>query len=405
MFGRKTLALAAKARELQATPDQAPPRSGYELAQVAAAFGVDIDPGVLYGAQTIDEVIQWIEGRRRVSRREAIAVPSVKRARDILAGGIGQLPLRLYGPNNQVEPWPLLDQPEEGKASVVTWTNVIDDLIFYPAAWLKVTHVGWHNRPVDAVKLDADTVTIQPRVVNHGIGSALTWPQVDGVIRIDSPNDPLLVAGARAIRALGRLEAAGLNAADGTPPVDYFTPVDAADPMEDDDVAVFLGRWKKARQAGSTAYVPAALKYNVNGWSPEQLQLNGAREMAIAEVARLTGVDPEDLGLSTTSRTYFNAQDRAKALLQRTYGPYMRAVESRLSMDDVTPHGWSVRFDTADLLRPDDKTAADTDKVLIDAKINDVDEVRARRGLAPLTAAQRQAATPAAPAPQETAAP
>jgi hypothetical protein len=38
--------------------------------------------------------------------------------------------------------------------------------------------------------------------------------------------------------------------------------------------------------------------------SAEELQLADARNLAITEIARLCGVDPEDLEISTTSRTY-----------------------------------------------------------------------------------------------------
>lgn len=382
-FFRRTLDLSAAARETE-----------------APAFTVDIDPGTLYGVATIDEALIWMQGQRRISRREAIAVPAVKRARDLIAGGIGQLPLRLYDSANRVTEWSLLSQPEAGIPSTVTWTNTADDLLFSARSWLKVTHVGWHGKPAEVVKLDVDSVTAHPETRTYktpgGSGSAALFPENSHLIRIDSPNDGLLTAGSRAIRALGRLEVAALNAADGIPPMDYFSPAEGADPLEDEDVTDLLNEWIAARKERRTAYVPAALKYNSNSLNPKELQLNEARELAVTEIARLSGVDSEELGVSTTSRTYANQQDRRKWFLDFTLGPYMRAIESRLSMDDVTPHGYTVRFDTSDFLRADDKTTAETDKILAEAKILTVDEIRARRGLEPLPApAPTPAETPA----------
>jgi hypothetical protein len=182
------------------------------------------------------------------------------------------------------------------------------------------------------------------------------WVPDEHLIRFDGPNDPLLVAGARAIRACLALDAAALRHADGAPPLDFFTPADGADLGEDADVQGMLDAWRLARQTRSTGYVPGALKYNVAGWDPEKLQLAEARQHAVLEIARLMGVDPEELGVSTTSRTYNNAFDRRKAFVDFTLGAYRQAFEDRLSMNDVSPRGYKARLDLSDFLRSDDKT-------------------------------------------------
>lgn len=381
-----------------------------KILEPAPSFSVDIDPGTLYGVQSIDEALQWMQGTARVTRREAITVPAVKRARDLIAGGLGSLPLRMYDQNNALVDWSLLAQPEEGIPSSVSWTSVVDDLLFSKVSWLKVTHVGWHGKPAQVARLTPETVTVQPDLkVFHsstGNGTALQYVPDNQLIRIDSPNDALLVAGARAIRALGRLEAAALNAAEGVPPNDYFTAAEGADPIDLSDehdkakIEAALNAWKTARQTRSTGFVPAALKYNSNAFSPEQLQLVQAREMAISEIARLTGIDNEELGISTTSRTYFNSQDRRKNFLDFVIGPYLKAIEARLSMDDVTPRGFKVRFDTSEFAKADDMTTAQTDEILIRAGVLRVNEVRERRGLEPIS----EPAPAPAPAREEVAA-
>jgi hypothetical protein len=347
-------------------------------------FDVDIDSGVLYGTPTLSD---YIYGMGRVSRAEALKVPAIKRARDLIAGEIGQLPLRLYDPTGRVTDWPLLAQPEAGIAGAVTWARVVEDLLFDERTWMRVAALGWHGRPVEVTRLDADSVSIVPQTISYGYGSATVWPEVAGLIRIDSPNKGLLEAGAPAIKALIALDRAGLNAATGAPPIDYFTPSDGVDPA-DEDVADFLASWQLARSKRATGYIPAAMTYNVAGWDPEKLQLAEVRKFAIAEIARETGIDAEDLSVSTTSRTYFNAQDRRRNRIESVLGPYMTAIEQRLSMDDVTPHGYTVRFDTSGYLRLDDEAAATTDATLVNAKILTIDEARAKRGLEPSAALQ-----------------
>lgn len=366
------------------TLDRAPASQAFaaaaEVATASPRFETSIDSGVLYGTPTLED---YIYGRGKISRQEALAVPAIKRARDLICGEIGQFPLLLIGPDGKPTDWNLLSQPEAGVARSVTVTRTIEDMLLSERAWWKVTHVGWHNRPAEVVRLDAETVTVQPKYVSYPEGQALVWPDISGLIRIDSPNGGLLTA-STAIRAYIALARIAMRAVDGAPPVDWFTPVDDADPVEDDEIEDILNRWLAARQQRITGYVPAALKYNRDGFNPEQLQMAQAREFMITEIARLTGIDAEELSVSTTSRTYFNSQDRRRQRLESVLGPYMTAVEGRLSMNDVTPVGYKTVFDTSSYLRLDDLAAAQSDEILIRSHVLTPDEGREKRGLEPL---------------------
>lgn len=375
-FLRRTSALAAAVDTLPLEVPTARVRT--------ARFSVDIDSGVLYGTPTLDD---YIFKTGRLTRAEALRVPAVKRARDLICGGIGQFPIRVYDPTGKVTTTfapNLFQQPEAGTAPSVTWTRAVEDMLLFGRAWIRVTAVGWHGRPVQGILLDAETVTVQPQILTFPEGTATVWPDLPGIIRLDSPNGGLLDA-SRAIKACIALERATLNAVDGTPPVDFFTPSGDDDPFEDDaEVADFLDGWATVRKARATGFVPAGLKYEAAGWDPDKLQLSDVRKDAVLEVARLTGIDPEELSVSTTSRSYFNGQDRRRSRIEDVYGPYMTAIEGRLSMPDVTPLGYTAAFDTANYLRLDDLAAAQADGALITAKVLTPDEARAKRGLEPL---------------------
>lgn len=347
-------------------------------------FAVDIDSGVLYG--TLSAPAPWGVPGQRVSRAEAMQVPAVKRARDLICGAIGQMRLNLVGPDNQPIEWSLFKQPEAGVPRSVSMTRLAEDLLFEQRGWWRITHEGWHDRPVEVIRLDPTSVTVQPDWKVYyspsGNGTATVWLPDEHLIRFDSPNDALLIAGARAIRALTRLEQAGLNAAEGVPPLDWFTPAEGADPGDDEDIEDLLESWVLARKYRRTAYVPAALDYHTNmSFSPEQLQMADARQHAVLEIARITGIDAEELSVSTTSRTYQNQQDRRRDFLDFTLGPFLSAIEDRLSMDDVSPRGYRAQFDTSTFLRADDKTRAETDVALIGAGVMDPQEARDARGL------------------------
>lgn len=358
-------------------------------------YELDIDSGVLYGTPSLDD---YIYGRAKISRAEALGVPAIKRARDLICGGIGQFPLVLLDPDGKPTDWSLLKQPEAGVPRSVTVTRTIEDMLLTERAWWTTTHVGWHGKPAEVSRLEAESVAIVPRYVNYGYGQALVWPEIPGLIRFDSPNGGLLSS--PAIRAYIALSRIAMQAVDGAPPIDWFTAAEDEEDPPDPEIEETLDDWATARRLRRTAFVPNHLKYNRDGFNPEQLQMSQAREEAIKEIARLTGIDGEDLSVATTSRTYFNAQDRRRDRLEGVLGPYMTAVEGRLSMEDVTPRGYTTKFETSSYLRLDDQAAAQTDAILIGAKVLTPLEARDKRGLDPDGA---PAEVPALPASTEVA--
>lgn len=329
------------------------------LTEVAAGrrvFATSVDSGTLYATPTLDD---YIYGRRRVPRDLALSVPAVKRARDLIAGALGGLSMDLVdGDGVELEGgWSLLDQPEPDRAASVTWTEVAEDLLFEKYAYLFVTHVGWHGKPAEVRRIDPTTWTGRPETMvvqtATGSGTVEVWPADARIIRVESPNEALLTAGARAIRTLVALGETTNLAASGLPPISYFTPKDGQDVLDDDEIQDILDDWFKARQKGITGYVPGALDLKELGWNPEQLQLKDLRDQAVLDIARLTGVDAEELSVSTTSRTYFNAWDRKQDFIQFTLGPYLGALAGRLSMPDVTPRGYRVRHDLDEFFKAD----------------------------------------------------
>lgn len=334
----------------------------------------------------------------RIDRRSAIQVPAVKRTRDLIAGTLGTLPIDLIGPDHSPAVSQLFEQPERNVPRSVTMARTFEDMLFEQTAWWLVLDVGWHTYPVKVKRLNPRAVT-----VNEDTGQVYVngKPVPDErLIRFDSPNDALLIAGARAIRTCLALDSAAQRYADEPMPLGYFSPSEGADPAEDEEIVEILDGWKVGRQSRATGYVPAALQYNAVQFSPEQMQLADARQHAVLEIARVAGVDPEELGVSTTSRTYANQQDRRKNFLDFTLGGYRQAVEDRLSMGDVTPRGYAAKFNLSAFLRSDDKTRMETHKLALDVGAITKDEIRELEDRPPLTAAEQPAPLRALPAPE-----
>ncbi|MEV0425391.1 phage portal protein [Micromonospora sp. NPDC050495] len=352
-------------------------------------------------------------GALTVDRGEALSVPAVQRGRNLICS-VATLPLVQRGPDRAVVDNPLFAQFDPDVPNVVHLSQTIEDLVFDSISWWRVLAFGWDGYPVKVRRLDPSSVSLTPPSrrtpaplpSGHDPRGAVVY--VEGrpvpaaeMIRFDSPNPGVLAVGGRAIRRAILLDEAASSYADDPAPTGVFTPSEGADPAGDDDIREMLAAWRKARKDGSTAYVPAALRWNpVSAPSPRDLQLVELQKQAGLEIANAFGVDPEDLGISTTSRTYANNVDRRRDRVNDVLAPFMRAITDRLSMGDVTKRGYTVEFRLDDYLKsnPTERWATYTAAKNLGAIT--VDEIREAEGWAALPAGAENSAPEPAPADQ-----
>lgn len=380
----------------------------------------------------------------RVSRELAIQVPAVKRARDLICPPIAALPFAVLNANADDVTGGLLRQPEPDVPRSVTMTRLVEDLVFEGRAWWRITKQDYRGFPMEVRRLD-------PRSVDCDRGDFKVWYRTDGtpqgeswewipddkIIRFDSPTDGLLnSAGARAIRTALMLDERAYRSATNPTPDGYFTPKDGTDPFDDepDDDATdeekaaaytaskFLENYASQRRGSTNAYVPGGLEFQQLSWDPKAMQLAEARQHAVLEIARATGLEPEDLGVSVTSRTYFNAETKRKDRIDFALGMFIWAIQDRLSMPDVTPRGQYVRAQLGAFLRTDTLARFQAYREGMDMGLYSLNDVRRMEDLPPVPGGdvyriggvpvdqldqQQRAALPAAPqaptAPEETA--
>lgn len=347
------------------TPAPAPRRAAAQPSErwerpVSAQFSVTLPP------EMTGDLVSPRSIAPRVTREQAIQVPAVKRVRDLIAGTLGTLELcQLTKPDFKEVYSALLEQPEDDYARSVTMTRTIEDMLFEGRSWWRIISFGADGFPDRVIRLEANSVTVlrTGRVWVSDIGQAqgisLGYQPDDLLIRIDSPNDPMLLAGARAIRTALALNAAADRMADDPQQVGYVTPKADVELDPDFDVDEALNDMEDARHRRSWGYVGGALELHQMTWSPEQLQFMTQRDYAVLEIARVGGVDPEELGVSTTSRTYANAEQRRLDLIDFTCAAYVNAVQDRLSMNDVTLPGRRVYFEYDAFLRSDTPSRMD----------------------------------------------
>ncbi len=166
-----------------------------------------------------------------------------------------------------------------------------------------------------------------------GLGSLITFQKDEGILAV----------GASTIRAALNAQRAASIALE-TPSATGFLKNSGAD-LPPAEVTGLLAAWKRARQNNGTAYLTSTLDYQTTGFSPKDMAYNDAIQNLATECARLCSVDPYYVSASqNTTMTYANVQDERKQMVALTLQPYVSAVESRLSMDDVSTAGHYVKF-------------------------------------------------------------
>lgn len=332
---------------------------------------------------------------RRIDRRSALSVPAVLRGRNLICS-ISTLPLELVDKQYRVQDNPLFEQFDPNIANEVMLATTIEDLLFEAVAWWRVTAFE-NGMPSKVARYAPSTVSLQPPpgwqkayLPSDLPTEGVVWMEgkpvpFRNVIRFDSPNPALLEAGERAIRrAIDLDESADLYATNRRMR-GYFTPTDpTADPGDDEKIIGALDKFALARKERLDGYVPAALHYNpIQDPTPAEIQILAQQQRADLAIANALGIDPEDLGISTTSRTYQNGIDRRQDRINDVLAPYMAAITGRLSMPDVTPPGEKACFRLDGYLKADPKTRAEVEQLYEQMGVTDAAEIRETEQLPP----------------------
>ena len=331
------------------------------------------------------------EGSLHVTRNEAMQVPALARARNVIAGTVGLLPLRAWTPEGQrvPRPRPWIDQPELALPASHTLAWTADDLLFYGRSWWRVTaQYADDRRPLRFERLAPSRVG--PEVDTAG---RITGWRVDGklaprtgvgrLIVFHGLDEGLLARSGRTIRTAVALEKAAANYAAEPVPASILRNTSGAH-LPDKRVEELLSQWRTARRTKATAYLDA-LELEAVGIDPAGMQLVEARQHMAVEIARLCNIDPDYVGAneSGSSLTYTNVTQERRKLVDFTLRHYLTAVEQRLTMDDVTTTGQLIRFDLDDFLRADPQVRAQVLAQLLEHDVLTVDEAREREQLAP----------------------
>ncbi|HSG61659.1 MAG TPA: phage portal protein, partial [Pseudomonadales bacterium] len=288
----------------------------------------------------------------KVSRDVAMSLPAIIRCRNLIAGTIGSIPLHLYRKSNDQRigspKW--LDQPSIHQPRSVTLAYTVDSLLFYGVAyWQVVEQFQDDGRPARFNWIAPTRVTQQVSPDNQFVtqyyidGAPVPMDGIGSLITFQGLSEGILNTGATIIQQAYRVQKAAYDAATSPTPTGIIKNTGAD--LSENEVAALLAQWKSARQRGTTAYLTSTLDYMPSQFSPKDMGYVDLIQNLTTQIARLCNIPAYYLSADeNNSMTYANVQDERKQLIALALQPYITAIETRLSMDDMTNTQNYVRF-------------------------------------------------------------
>jgi HK97 family phage portal protein len=295
----------------------------------------------------------------RVSRKDAMSVPSVARARNLICGTVASIPLEYYnnrtGEVMSAPRW--INQLAKNQPSFITINWIVDSLLFYGVAYLRVTERYAEDGRPSAFEWIANTRVTYTTDLE---GIMITQYYVDiqpidmnDIVTIQGLDEGVLERAGRTIQSAIDINKAA-SVASATPMSSGILKNTGAD-LPPAEVSGLLAAWKRSRQNNSTAYLTSTLDFQSTQFSPKDMMYNEAIQNLSTEIARAMNVPAYYLSADqNTTMTYANVQDERKQFYALSIEPYIQAIQARLSMDDISTSGHEVRFAVFDTFLKND---------------------------------------------------
>jgi HK97 family phage portal protein len=351
----------------------------------------DVQAG-LTPVQIADSVYNILGGSTNTTRALAMSVPSVARARNIICGTIGSLPLTTFNriTGEYVDPHRVINQPDLRVAGFVIYCWLAEDIWLYGAGYGQVLEMysatdggrvrAWTRVSPDRVTVDTDflNTTINGYKVD---GKSVPMQGVGSIIRFDGADEGFLHRSGKTVAAAVYLENAALNYA--KEPAPSMVLKSNGTNLTAERISSLLTAWKSARQSRSTAFLNADVDLKEFGFDPKSLQLAEGRQYVALELARACGIPAYFLSAETTSMTYSNAVSERRSLVDFSLRPILKAIEERLSLPDFVPNPVMVRFDLDDFLRGNALERAQVYEILNRIGAMSVEQIQREEDLIP----------------------
>jgi hypothetical protein len=308
----------------------------------------------------IGQYYSYVEGE---SRNKAMSVPTVSRARDLMASVIGCMGLKMYNEiwnGDEMEKLPIAPRtwirkidPTNYNGFILSWT--FDDLFFYGRAFWYITSRTADGFPASFTRLPAAMVQTldQAGPVWFAPSKQIVFQGAEldpnDVVQFLSPIQGIVYQSTQAVATALKLEAARYRNSSSAIPAGILRQT-GGEPLSGQELADLAAAFNAARATNQTAALNEFLSYEATTMSPDKMLLIESANYSALEMARLGNVPPYLVGVSTGSYSYQSSQQARADIYIFGVKLYAEAIAEAFSMNNILPMGTYVEFDAENYL-------------------------------------------------------
>jgi hypothetical protein len=291
------------------------------------------------------------DGPTFTSRTQAMKIPAVARARNLIVSTICRAPIVAYRGDAALSPraQPTFLYRTDGvtpPSHRLAWT--VDDLIFYGwSLWGRGQNSVDTGRPLTMDRIDRSRwrfdgdghIEVDERIVRS-----------DEVMLIPGLHEGILNYGVDTIEDTRKLYAAVRQALETPVPLLELHQTNDAD-LDDTKIDALIKRWATARKGGNggVAYTNSAIEAKPHGRDDSTLLIE-ARNAASLDLARMVGVGASRIDATAPKSTlnYETTSGKNLEFVDFDLALYITPIQARLSMDDIVAPGIRCAIDLTD---------------------------------------------------------
>ncbi|MCX2828366.1 phage portal protein [Bacillus pseudomycoides] len=303
-----------------------------------------------------------------IKEQDALKIPTVKSAVELISNSIAQLPIYLYEEDetdNSIEKLSdkrihtLNCEANNNDTAQVLKKKIVADYLLYGTAYLYKDELGklhhLKTRDIQEEEFTEDGITIaKTEYVYNGPIKTVTL-EADEVIVIDSGTNGLLVdSGQMFSVALEQLNYQNALMQNSATPVGILK---ATSRLTEPAINRLRSAWQSlysgTKNAGRTVILEEGMSFEKLSMNPQELMLNESNKHLVSEIARVFSI-PESM-LNSAANKYASNEANSIQFLQGTLAPILTSIESafdkKLLTQSEKDSGCYFRFDTSEILR------------------------------------------------------
>jgi hypothetical protein len=326
----------------------------------AAAAGGTFYQNNNAGAQLVGQYYSYVEG---TARNRAMSVPTISRARDLMASVIGCMSLKQYSlvwNGDEMEKLPQAPRTWLNKIDptlpnnfILSWT--FDDLFFYGRAFWYITSRTADGYPASYSRLPSAMVQTLDQsgpvwfapskdIVFNGGGL-----DPNNVVQFLSPIQGIIYMSETAVATALKLEAARYRNSSSAIPAGILRQT-GGEPLSAQELSDLAAAFNAARETNQTAALNEFVSYTETATSPDKMLLIDSAEFQAMEMARLCNIPPYLAGVSVGSYSYQSSAEARMDLWTFGVRAYADCIAGTLSQNNILPNGTYVEFDVEQYL-------------------------------------------------------